>query len=69
MTPCLLTVNNVAEENAAHIFTLATLIILEAGNLVTSGKIYQTTRRRIKEDFNIHGREVSVLEFKFLVQN
>ena len=68
VTPCRLTVNNVAEEYAAHIFTSATLTILAADTPATSGKIYQTTRRCIK-DFNIHGREVSVLKFKFLVQN
>lgn len=69
VTPCRFTVNNVTEEYAVHIFTYATLIILAADTPVTSGKIYQTTRSRVKEDFNIHGREVSVLKFKFLVQN
>jgi hypothetical protein len=64
-----LTINNDAEEYAAHIFTSATVIILAADTHATTGKIYQTTRRHIKEDFNIHGREVSVLKFKFLVQN
>jgi hypothetical protein len=51
------------------VFTYPTLTILAAIIPATSEKIYQTTRRRIKEDCNIHGREVSVLKFKLLVQN
>jgi len=68
VTPCRLAVNNVAEEYAAHIVTSAILTILAADTSTTSGKIYQNTWRCIKEDFNIHGREFSVLKFNFLVQ-
>jgi hypothetical protein len=69
VTPCRLTFNNVAEEYAVHIFIFTTLTILVSDTPATPGKIYQTTRRHIKEDFYIHCREVSVLKFKFLVQN
>lgn len=68
VTLCRFTVNNVTEEYAVHIFISATLTILAADTPLTSGKIYQTTRSRVKEDFNIHGSEVSVLSLNSLFE-